>query len=90
MVEDIKQLDNWQIRIGYIDESMMVAAPFIRGTAGTEIIKNDILLWFDLEEGIAMTSKRIFKIGKPDKDWMFQFLALGNKPEDLEVKGTNH
>ena len=90
MTEDVKRLDNWQVRVGYIDESMTVAAPFLRGRVGNKMIKNELILWFDLEEGVAMTQESIFKIGDPDREWMVQFLAAGNKPEDLEIKGTNH
>jgi len=85
-----KDLENWEIHHVFLDETMTVAAPVIKGFSEGKEIKNDILLWFDLEEEIAMTKDHIFKIGTPNERWMIMFLATGRRLDELEIKGVNH
>jgi len=88
--EETKKLDNWKIEMIFIDDTMTYSAPVIKGFVGGRRVKPDVLLWFDLEEGIAMTKDNVFKIGDPNPQWMTVFLATGNDPADLEIKDTTH
>lgn len=83
-------LENWRIERVFMDESMMFAAPVIDGFVNGQRIRRDLLTWLDLEEGIAMTRSNVFKVGQPNPQWMGVFLAQGNDPGDLEIKGTTH
>jgi hypothetical protein len=91
--EEMKQepvlIDNWRIDHVFLDETMTSAAPVIKGFVDGRM-KSDILLWFDLDNGIAMTKDQVFKIGDPNAFWMGRFLADGHSPEDLEIKDTTH
>lgn len=88
--EEPKQIDNWRIEQVYLDDTMTFSAPVIQGFVGGKKVKSDILLWFDLENKVAMTKDEIFKIGNPNSLWMGHYLASGHDPEDLEIKDTTH
>ena len=84
------KIDNWKIDHVFLDASMTFEAPVLRGFVSGKKVKPDVLLWFDLEKGVAMTKDQIFEIGEPNNQWMSFFLATGNNPEDLEIKDTTH
>jgi hypothetical protein len=90
MTKEPQQIDNWRIEHVYLDETMTMSAPVIKGLVEGRLVKPGILLWFDLEKRVAMTENHIFKIGDPNRQWMGHFLAAGHDPEDLEIKDTNH
>lgn len=84
------RIDNWSIEHVFLDESMQFTAPTIQGVVKGRPIKKDLLLWFDLENKIAMTRDTVYAIGDPNPFWMGNFLAAGNDIEDLEIKSTMH
>lgn len=84
------KIDNWKIEMVFLDESMTFQAPVLKGYVAGKRVKPDVLLWFDLDKGVAMTKDRVFKIGEPNTQWMSVFLATGNSPVDLEIKDTTH
>jgi len=88
--EERPKIDNWKIEMVFLDDTMTFQAPVLKGFVSGKRVKSDVLLWFDLEKGVAMTKDRIFKIGEPNPQWMSVFLATGNSPEDLEIKDTTH
>lgn len=88
--DKIKKIENWEIQHVFLDDTMTFSAPVIKGRVEGKKIVEDVLLWFDLENKVAMTRKEVFKIGEPNTQWMGVFLATGNSPEDLEIKDTTH
>jgi len=92
MTNDIKNIENWQIHLAFLDDTMTAAAPVIQGEVGVggRKIKNDLLLWFDPENGVAMTPKEIFKIGEPNERWLIMYLSSGRTIDELIITGTNH
>jgi hypothetical protein len=90
MKKEAKNLENWQVNFAFLDESMTSVAPFLQGEVNGTRIKNDILLWFDPDEGIAMTQEEIFRIGEPNERWMMMFLSSGKTLEDITIKGVSH
>lgn len=90
MTKEPQQIDNWRIERVYLDESMTLSAPVIKGIVAGQYVKPEVLLWFDLEKKVAMTENQIFKIGNPNYQWMGHFLSSGHDPGDLEIKDTNH
>lgn len=88
--EKPKNLENWQVNFAFLDESMTSVAPILQGEVNGVKIKHDLLLWFDPEEGIAMTQKEIFKIGEPNERWMMMFLSSGRTLDDITIKGVSH
>lgn len=87
---DQHKIDNWKIESVFLDDTLTYSAPVIKGFVSGKRIKSDVLLWFDLKKGIAMTKDTIFKIGEPNPQWISVFLAAGNSLEDLEIKDTTH
>jgi hypothetical protein len=88
--KNIRNIENWQIHFAFLDEDMSAAAPIIQGEVNGRKIKNDLLLWFDPENGLAMTQKEVFKIGEPNERWLMMFLSSGRSIDDLAIVGTNH
>lgn len=88
--ETPKMLENWTISEILVDEDEMLVAPVLNGYVDGKRIKADIVLWFDVDEKIIMTSDKIFKTGNPNVQWITRLLNAGHCPHDLEIKATLH
>ena len=89
--KNAEALDNWAINPGsFLSEYGIDTALFIQGEVDGKKIKTDILLWFDPDSRIAMTTNKIFHVREPDKVWLSSLLASGNSIYDLKMTGTNH
>lgn len=85
------QIDNWWVdQIELEEDKIKYFAPFLSGFVNGERTKRSILLWMNLEEGLAITEEKTFKLGEPNSNWHAQVLASGRDLEDYEIKGTLH
>lgn len=83
-------LENWTISEILVDAEEMLVAPILNGYVDGKRIKANIVLWFDVDEQIIMTTDKIFKTGNPNVQWMTRLLNAGHCPHDLEIKATLH
>lgn len=83
-------IENW-ILIGETSpDNPAFFIPTLYGTIKGKKVKTSVIYWLDVEDKIAMTEKKIYKLGNPRPDWLQQLHSQGNKLSDVNVKGVVH